>query len=205
MDHSFELVLQKASELPRTVTPMLEYAKVLQPDAVIICDRDARPLGYALEQLVAHSETPLFLQDKLWYRRISKKLARDAIAAHCKALYDSLLDIEKPTILVVDDHISRQGTTASLFRAATTHAGLKRADIHWTTLTGKGTALNLRPFASPALEAPWRDRADILGIDYQGNELVVAPTELSVEFYETIATAAQDLAQGTLQSDLYLV
>jgi hypothetical protein len=194
MDHSFNTVMQAAAELPRTVSPLLEYAQVIQPDAIIVCDRDARPLGYAFEQLAANDERFAHLQEKLWYRRVSKKLARDAIALHCEPIYAGLREIDRPKIMVIDDHISRRGTTANLFRAATSLAGLQHASIHWTTLTGKGTALNLKPFASPALEAPWRDRPEILGIDYEGTEFIETPTEQSVAFYAAIANAAHNVA-----------
>ena len=194
MDHSFDMAMNKAAELPATVLPLLEYANRLQPDAIIVCDRDARPIGYAFEHAAAALDSPLDLGQTLQYRRVSKKLSRDAIAEHCEPVYARLRELDKPSILVIDDHISRQGNTANLFRAATSLAGLQRASIHWTTITGKGTALNLKPYASPAHEAPWRDRQDILGIDYDGTTLICEPTEKSVAFYGAIAAAARDLA-----------
>lgn len=195
MHNYHDLLMTKAASLPETIRPILHFAKTTQPDAVIVCDRDARPLGYALERLAEIEGAEFNLHGKIWYRRISKKLGRDAIAGHCEEIFAELRTQEAPRILVVDDHISRQGTTANLFRSATKAAGLAHANIAWTTLTGRGTALNLMPYASsPAVEAPWRDRADILGIDYDGTELIEMPTDASSEFYAVIDEAAQKAA-----------
>jgi hypothetical protein len=188
-----ELLLEKAHALPRVVRPIVEYAERLQPDAIIVCDRDARPLGYAFEMAVHELGLSELTEGKVWYRRISKKLGRNAISEHCQDVYDSVEGVDRPKLLVIDDHISSRATTASLFRAATTHAGLDRASISWTTLTGKGTALNLIPYASPVNEAPWRDRPEILGIDYSGTELQVRPTDESIAFYEAIRQGAAEL------------
>ena len=194
MHNYHDLLMAKAAALPETLRPILQLAETTNPDAVIVCDRDARPLGYALERLAEVQGTEFKLHDKIWYRRISKKLGRDAIADHCEQIFAELRERPAPKILVVDDHISRQGTTASLFRAATASAGLGHAKIAWTTLTGRGTAMNLMPYASPAVEVPWRDRADILGIDYDGTELIEMPTDASCEFYAAIDEAAQKAA-----------
>jgi hypothetical protein len=194
MNLTRDLLIEKATALPETVMPILHLAETLRPDAVIVCDRDARPLGYALEQLAKMNCTEFPLHDKIWYRRISKKLARNAIADHCESIFAELRLIETPKLLVIDDHISSQATTANLFRAATTYAGLGRANITWATLTGRGTALNIKPYASPATEAPWRDRVEILGIDYDGIELIEMPTNESREFYSAIEEAARKTA-----------
>ncbi len=40
-----------AQKLPRHVGTMLEYAKDIDPAVIVVCDRDARPLGHVFERL----------------------------------------------------------------------------------------------------------------------------------------------------------
>lgn len=176
-----------ADKLPQHVRSMVEYAQDIDPAAVVVCDRDARPLGHVFERLAQAEgyEVPIR------YKRISKRLganaaeATDLVTAHCGDLPEIVRSADKPArIMVIDDYVGRAGTVA-LFRTAMRRLSLD-ADLHWVTLTGKGTALNVLPYASPSREIPWRDREDIIGVHYDGMTPQIAQTELSRQFYELL-------------------
>lgn len=177
-----------ADKLPQRVRPMIEYAKDIDPAVVVVCDRDARPLGRVFERMAQAEgyEVPLR------YKRISKRLganaaeATDLVTAHCADLPELIKNAENPArIMVIDDYVGKAGTVA-LFRTAMRRLSLDNLDLHWVTLTGRGTALNVLPYASPNVEVPWRDREDIIGVQYDGMTPHKLETELSREFYDLL-------------------
>lgn len=174
-----------AQKLPCHVGTMLEYAKDIDPAVVVVCDRDARPLGHVFERLaeVEGYDVPVR------YKRISKRLganaaqATDLVTAHCEDLRELVHSADRPArIMVIDDYVGKAGTVA-LFRTAMRRLSIDNAELHWTTLTGRGTALNVLPYASPTREIPWRDREDIIGVRYDGMTPQIVETELSRQFY----------------------
>lgn len=187
-------VIQAGLELPERVLPIYEYAVRTQPTAILVCDRDARPIGAALEAIDAHTGQLGLSEHTLFYRRISKRISSQMLLDH---LRDPLAGLQSEStdldhIMVVDDYVSSAAGTARLFRETSRKLGVTMP-VEWVTMSGRGTSFNAFPYAGAATLAPWRDRPDILGIDYDGIELHHKPTELSQFFYDAISKGVESL------------
>ena len=183
-------ILTAVELLPERVQPMLDYAEQIDPAAIVVCDRDARPIGQVFEQL-AHAdgfEAPVF------YKHISKRIgvnAAELIAMHCQDVGEVIERADAPArLMVIDDYVSKNAGTMSLFRTAMRRLAVD-ADIHWVTMAGKGTALNVMPYAGPNAVSPWRDRAEVIGVDYKGIEATPIDTELSHEFASLLGASVR--------------
>ncbi len=188
-----ERLLTAAEALPQQVLSIYDYAERLQPNAVFVCDRDARPVGIALAGIRARVGGLHSVGDRWYNRRISNRLSSDEIAAHLEEpLTKVKTSAEKPVIMVVDDYVSARARTLYMFQQICRRQGLS-AYIHWATLSGKGTAFNAYPHAGATAMAPWRDRPEVLGFDYDGTTLIEQPTVLSGLFYERLQRAVDQL------------
>jgi len=183
-------ILTAVELLPERVQPMLDYAEHIDPAAVVVCDRDARPIGQVFEQLAEADgfEVPVF------YKHISKRIGTNAaelIAMHCQDVGETMQRADAPSrLMVIDDYVSKNAGTMSLFRTAMRRLGVD-TDIRWVTMAGKGTALNVMPYAGPNAVSPWRDRAEVIGVDYTGIEATPIETELSHEFASLIGASVR--------------
>lgn len=188
------LVVQAGMELPERVLPIYEYAVRTQPAAILVCDRDARPIGAALEAIDAERGELALTEETLLYRRISKRLPSQILIDH---LRDPLQRLQAEStdadhLMIVDDYVSNSAGTLCLFNESSRKLGVTMP-IEWVTMSGRGTAFNVFPNAGAATLAPWRDRPEVLGIDYDGIELQDRPTELSRFFYDAIRKGARNL------------
>lgn len=182
--------LEAADALPAKVIRMVEFANNTQPDVIVSVDRDARPIGYAFDQIRRSIGSEALKSTPFHFKRISKRLTLASVQEHCVDVLDILQAIEGPRIMVIDDFVSSRAGTMHMFRKICQNRNIN-PQIDWVTMTGKGTALNILPYASPANEIPWRDRPDIMGIDYDGVTLLDRTTPDSVAFYARIDEAVQ--------------
>jgi len=197
---SSEYLLDKARQLPAGVLRLLEYADALQPTTILICDCDARPIGQSLEYLAAAKAVELPSADgALHYRKVSRRTSPARLQAHLADFFEHTAELagaEKPSILVVDDHISSGGTLQN-FRKTLKNSGLD-AEVRWATYTGRGTDFSAFPHIGPSALMPWRDRPDVIGISYdEALQPVEHATERSREFYTAIAEGAHMAVQQT--------
>jgi hypothetical protein len=176
-----------ALQLPKHVLPMYEFAEKTSPYAIFVCDRDARPIGAALEAIRGYTNGLPSVEDRLYYKRISKRVPTDALVEHLRDLLESLQHTASADsrLMVVDDYVSNGAGTLHLFRGICRKLDITMP-IDWVTLSGKGTAFNVFPYLGPTASAPWRDRPDVIGLNYDGTKLTKAPTVLSDMFYGAI-------------------
>ncbi|HSX06124.1 MAG TPA: hypothetical protein VLG92_00190 [Candidatus Saccharimonadia bacterium] len=198
VEQSTKALLDAALDLPKYVLPMYEFAAQTGPNAIMVCDQDARPIGVALGAIDIYMGAVPAIADRLFYRRISKRVPMDELVEHLSDPLESLRDQgDLQRLMVVDDYVSRSAGTCHTFRRACNRLRV-RVPIDWVTLAGRGTALNVTPNLGPTAAAPWRDRPDVLGVSYEGTRLTQAPTPLSEMFYATIRQGVRNLFEHTL-------
>lgn len=186
----------RAYDLPRTLLPMAAQIAACDPEFILACDRNARPLGFALEKIYESRGEPIpTIDGKIHYRKVTSKVAPRMLQAHLQPLFEDMAQQkgDRPhRLVVIDDHV-RNGDTMHAFRKATAaaHVGLRTT---WMTVTGRGADYAVHPYVGPYVLMPWRDRAGVLGIDYTPDLVAQdTATELSYHFYATVAAGAAAL------------
>lgn len=180
-----EQLAKRAEQLPGDARRIADVALDLGATGILVCDRNARPIGYALEQLAERGGAVL---PPLWYARVSTRIGLPTVADWINAEIERHPGAAGETVIVVDDHISNGGTKLLARRALA--IAMPDTSMHFLTLTGKGGDTTLYPAIGSAIGAPWKDRADVIGYDYNDDGSVrEEPTGLSEQFYARIRSA----------------
>jgi hypothetical protein len=183
-------------QLAQSVRPIYDFAEQTQPHTLVVCDRDARPIGFALEAYRQELGGLQSVEDRFYYRRISKRVAVSAVQASLDAPLQAIKSApEGARIMVVDDYVSNHAGTLHMFRGICRKLGVE-APIDWVTLAGKDTAFNVFPDRGAVVSEAWRDRPEVIGIDYDNMNCIVKPTELSEMFYTAIRQGVHAICQA---------
>jgi len=175
-------LLRAAAKLPEAVRPIADYIEKVEPDIVLGCDCDARPISVALRGVLAARGYDVRYEDRWITSRLGMRMDQ-----HLKTEFDYLREIEQPRVAVVDDYISSRAHTLATFRGSLRRNNLAHASVDWLTLAGRGAALSVYPNARPNLTSPWRDQPGIIGISYTPDlQPVTHDTQLGREFYTAI-------------------
>lgn len=187
-----EQLAKRAEQLPYDARRIASLALGIRASGILVCDRNARPIGYALERIIEEQHTSQAMPP-LWYARVSKRVDQASVSGWIERELESKPPIDGDTVLVVDDHISN-GTTKMIARRSLAAATASSVNVHLATLTGRGSDTTLYPAIGSAIGAPWRDRGDVIGYDYNTDGSVTpVPTDLSRAFYHQIDAAMKQV------------
>lgn len=178
--------LRAAEEMPRIAEHLLKLLQLQKPEFVVVCDRNARPIGKAVEYFAEITDQPLPTKDGvLHYRKVTHKVPFATFSAHMSGLFDYFAEQSvMPRVTVIDDHMS-SGMTRHAFRKSFTHR-FPVGSFEWTCLTEKGAHNDISRFVDSSSRG-WCDRADVIGIDYDtGLNPIDTTSTRSDEFYAAI-------------------
>lgn len=181
-----------ARALPEIADRIVSYAHEVNSAALLVCDRNARPIGYAIDRLLAErgddTDLPRMyvrISDRVGQAVVNRMVADEIERGHIDAGPGE-------SIVVIDEHVSK-GSTMRMASIAL-HLVMPEVSSRFVTMTGKGADLVLRPSVGPNIAAPWRDMTESIGYEYSERETAVtaAPTERSAAFYSVIDHATTE-------------
>lgn len=179
--------------LPALVAPLLQHMSIVQPEITVICDRNARPIGNALQHLIGTLGIGHLVDSQIEYFKISGKTSLADSSRHLAPLMDSIRDTEYQRVMVVDD-VMRNGRARWRLSQVCERAGIDPR-VEWTTFVGTGANYSAWTDVGAVAYVPWNDREDIIGVDYSDNlQPYATDTELSRQFYDQIQLGAEDFA-----------
>lgn len=178
--------------LPALCMPLLRHLEQTSPDMALICERNARPLGRAMQAVIEATSDPVLSGIPFSYFKISGKVSLETNLAHVTPLVDEMQEKGYRHVTVIDDWVS-EGATRRRFMEICQASGITPR-VDWLTFIGGGADFSAWPHTSRAVLMPWRDSSDMIGVRYDDQlQKTTLNSSLAEEFDDAIHSGAREL------------